>query len=62
MAKKQWYTIEVECVKVCNNTSCYSVGEKFIVAKIKSIGVAYIVAKHLHETTYKKDNFVVRVL
>ena len=60
MSKKQWYVIEVECVKEHCTLTC-TVGEKFIVAKIKSKGLAYSTAKHLQDTLYK-NNCIVRVL
>ena len=43
MAAKQWYQIEIECMKY-QASSTMLVGEKNIVAKVKSEGLAYKVA------------------
>lgn len=40
MAKKVWYQIEIECIKF-NPSIDLKVGEKQIVAKVKSYGLAY---------------------
>lgn len=44
MAKKEWYLIQVECIKF-NPSLDLKVGEKVIVAKVKSYGLAYVAAK-----------------
>ena len=60
MSKKQWFTVEVECVKYSASSTC-KVGEKWTVAKVKSYGLAFIVAEHLQETTYKPEYFKVSI-
>ena len=43
MAVKQWYLIEIECIKF-NPSFNMKVGEKQIVAKVKSKGLAFVTA------------------
>lgn len=43
MSKKQWYQIEIECIKYDPSFNM-KVGEKEIVAKVKSQGLVYIAA------------------
>lgn len=47
--KKQWYIIESECIKYNPSLTC-KVGEKTVVAKVKSYGLAYAVAQAIAET------------
>ena len=48
MAKKQWYQIEIECIKF-NPSIDLKVGEKHVVAKVKSYGLAYHAAMAISE-------------
>ena len=48
MAKKEWYEIIVSCVKEAPSID-YRVGESFVVAKVKSVGNAYVVTEALRE-------------
>lgn len=59
MAKKQWYSIEVECIKFNPSLTC-DVGAKLEVAKVRSLGLAYAVAQYL-ETCYKPEYFKITV-
>lgn len=60
MAAKQWYMVEIECIKF--NPSCtLNVGEKSIVAKVKSYGLAYNVAQFL-QTIYNNEYFNIKIL
>lgn len=43
MAKKEWYTVEIECIKF-NPSMNMDIGEKRIVAKVKSKGLAFVTA------------------
>ena len=43
MAKKEWYNIEIECIKF-DPVVEMRLGEKKIVARVKSYGLAYHVA------------------
>lgn len=59
MAAKQWYSIEIECIKF--NPSCtLKVGEKSVVSKVKSYGLAYNVAQFL-ESVYNKEYFQITI-
>ena len=59
MAAKQWYMVEIECIKF--NPACtLLVGEKSIVAKVKSYGLAYNVEQFL-ETIYNKEYFNISI-
>ena len=49
MAKKEWYEIIVTCVKEAPSIDC-RLGESFTVAKVKSVGNAYVVTEALRET------------
>lgn len=60
MAKKLWYEIEIECIKYKVGCSML-VGEKLAVAKVKSKGLAYSIAKHLADTQYTNDYFKVSI-
>ena len=60
MAKKVWYEIQVECVSY-NLLGNLQVGEKMIVAKVRSLGNAYIVRNTL-ETIYRQPYYKVEVL
>ena len=53
MSKKVWYQIEIECIKF-NPSFDMKVGEKQVVAKVKSSGLAYITASAMKEVY--KDN------
>lgn len=59
MAKKVWFSIEVECIK---NKSCMSlaVGEKWTVAKVVSKGLAFIVADQLR-SVYNPEYFKISI-
>lgn len=57
--KKQWYLIEIECIKF-NPFCTLKVGEKNIVAKVKSKGLAFLTAKNL-ESVYKPDDFKITI-
>ena len=59
MSKKLWYSIEIECVKY-DALSTMLVGEKNIVAKVKSKGLAILIAKNL-ENVYKTDQFKISI-
>lgn len=56
MSKKQWYEIEIECIK---SGPCI-LGEKWIAAKVKSYGLAFSVAEHLI-SVYKPEYFKVTI-
>ena len=58
MSKKQWYQIEIECIKF-NPSFDMKVGEKQIVAKVKSQGLAYITANTIKDVY--KDNCAVTI-
>ena len=47
--KKQWYQIEVECIKFDPSLTC-KVGEKTVLAKVKSYGLAYAAAQAISQT------------
>ena len=53
--KKQWYVIEIECIKYKSGMT-FLVGQKEEIAKIKSKGLAFIVANDL-EKTYPPEFF-----
>lgn len=53
MSKKVWYQIEIECIKF-NPSFDMKVGEKQIVAKVKSYGLAYTTANTIKDVY--KDN------
>jgi hypothetical protein len=57
MSKKIWYEIELECIKDNANFSCVA-GEKQIIAKVKSVGLAYQMALKLQEI-YDKEHWKV---
>ena len=46
MSKKIWYNVEIECIKD-NPAFILKVGEKDIVARVKSYGLAYGVAMEI---------------
>ena len=59
MAAKQWYSIEIECIKF--NAFCtMKVGEKSIVSKVRSYGLAYNVAQFL-ATIYSPEYFNITI-
>lgn len=58
MAKKQWYLIQIECIKF-NPSIDLKVGEKKIIAKIKSQGLAYVAAQAFSEI-YKNCNIKIK--
>ena len=60
MAKKVWYEIQVECTQR-NIMSEMEVGDKMIVAKVKSLGNAYIVRNSL-ETVYRQPYYKVDIV
>ncbi len=57
MAKKEWYTIEIECIKD-SALITYSRGEKVVVAKVKSLGLAHIVCNELRKV-YTAEHFII---
>lgn len=60
MAKKVWYEIQVECTQF-NIMGNMQVGEKMIVAKVKSKGNALIVANSL-STIYRQPYYKVDIV
>ena len=60
MAKKVWYEIQVECTQF-NIMGNLQVGDKIIVAKVKSKGNAIILRNTL-ETIYRQPYYKVEVL
>ena len=58
MRKKQWYLIEIECIKF-NPSIDMKIGEKQIVAKVKSLGLAYTTANAI--SGIYKDNCAVTI-
>ena len=60
MAKKVWYEIQVECTQF-NIMGNMNVGDKMIVAKVKSKGNAIILRNTL-ETIYRQPYYKVEVL
>ena len=56
MRKKEWYNIEIECIKF-NPSIEMRVGEKKIVARVKSYGLAYATAQTI--SGIYKDNCAV---
>lgn len=58
MAKKEWYNIEIECIKF-DPSLTMRVGEKQIVARVKSYGLAYAVAQTV--SGIYKDNCSVTI-
>ena len=60
MAKKVWYEIQVECTQF-NIMGNMQVGDKMIVAKVKSKGNAYIIRNSL-ETIYRTPYYKVEIL
>ena len=60
MAKKVWYEIQVECTQF-NIMGNLQVGDKIIVAKVRSLGNAIILRNTL-ETIYRQPYYKVEVL
>ena len=60
MAKKVWYEIQVECTQF-NIMGNMQVGDKMIVAKVKSKGNALIVRNSL-ETIYRQPYYKVDIV
>ena len=60
MAKKVWYEIQVECTQF-NIMGNMNVGDKMIVAKVKSKGNALIVRNSL-ETIYRTPYYKVEIV
>lgn len=58
MRKKEWYLIEIECIKY-NPSLSMKIGEKQIVAKVKSYGLAYATAQTI--SGVYKDNCSVTI-
>ena len=48
MAAKQWYTIEIECIRF-NACHTMQVGEKMVIAKVKSLGLAHVVCAEIRK-------------
>ena len=59
MRKKEWYLIEIECIKYDTRLTC-KVGEKMTVAKIKSEGLANVVAANM-VTVYNPEFFRITI-
>ena len=59
MSNKIWYSIEIECIKF-NPFCTLLVGEKSIVCKVKSYGLAYNIAQFL-ESVYNKEYFTITI-
>lgn len=53
MSKKQWYQVEIECVYVSPGFNMV-LGEKQVIAKVKSQGLAYTVANTIAKV-YEKN-------
>jgi hypothetical protein len=53
MAKKEWYSIEIECIK---ETATFDMllGEKQVIAKVKSMGLACFIVASI-EKLYKNN-------
>ena len=60
MAKKVWYEIQVECTQF-NIMGNLQVGDKMIVAKVKSKGNAIILRNTL-ETIYRQPYYKVEIV
>ena len=60
MAKKVWYEIQVECIQF-NIMGNMQVGDKMIVAKVKSKGNALIVRNTL-ESIYRQPYYKVEIV
>ena len=60
MAKKIWYNVEVECIKESANCTMRK-GEKEVIAKVKSKGLAHVTAIGM-KSIYKKDLFKIKVI
>ena len=60
MAKKVWYEIQVECTQF-NIMGNLQVGDKIIVAKVKSKGNAIIIRNTL-ETIYRQPYYKVDIV
>lgn len=60
MANKQWFEIEVECIKYKDGLSC-KVGHKEVVAKVKSKGLAYNVLMCM-KNIYDEEYFRIRII
>ena len=58
MRKKEWYNIEIECIKF-NPSIDLKVGDKKIVAKVRSYGLAYHAAMAI--SGVYKDNCSVTI-
>ena len=58
MSKKQWYQIEIECIKF-NPSFDMKVGEKQVIGKVKSYGLAYAAANAIKDVY--KDNCSVTI-
>ena len=59
MAKKAWFSIDVECIKSTSSLSC-DVGAKWTVAKVLSKGLAFIVADQL-QSAYRPEYFKISI-
>jgi hypothetical protein len=59
MSKKVWHEIEIECIKF-NPSLTMKVGEKTIVAKVKSVGLACHVVVSM-EKVYKPEYFKITI-
>ena len=57
MAAKQWYTIEIECIRF-NACHTMKVGEKTAIAKVKSLGLANIVCAEIRNV-YNPEYFTI---
>lgn len=59
MGKKLWYDVEVECIKY-DALSTMLVGEKDIIARVKSKGLAIITAQSIKRVYGERFNVTVK--
>ena len=59
MAKKQWYCVEVECIRETPELTMRK-GEKQIVAKVNSLGLAYVTANAIDKLYSGKCYVIVK--
>lgn len=59
MSKKEWYSIEIECIKE-SALITYNVGEKIVIAKVKSLGLANLVCNDIRKI-YTPEHFVINL-
>ena len=59
MGKKLWYDVEIECIKY-DTLSNMLVGEKDIIAHVKSKGLAIITAQSIKQVYGERFNVTVK--